>query len=354
MRNKSENIEDIFLKILKEEIETKSKSMSKSFGEWMEIETNEELHGKQKKLDVANPKGKLTKADFDALRRKRKKKYEESEMEEGNEFTGALAKARKQGKDTFKVDGKTYNVEESRSRFKNRNNINKLKLTEDELIDLIENIVKEQTNEVTDLDNMSTKTPEGLKKTRKVQEKSKKENEDYAKEVVKKMKEYLDAGSNGEYEENPNYFPKSNGELGEMKKKSYKASKAVEEYIENFAYPGLENLHYDEIKPNDKWLEKNIVGSSETGNNPEWANSVKTDLGDKINKKRKNNFFDKEKDRSYKRVTQPVDEAGDGEGEDKLDKMFINLESVNNKKGDKVIVEIDKIKNLFNYNAKTQ
>ena len=34
-------------------------------------ETTEELHGNQKKIDVAAPKGKITKADFDKLRGKK-------------------------------------------------------------------------------------------------------------------------------------------------------------------------------------------------------------------------------------------------------------------------------------------
>ena len=38
---------------------------------------------------------------------------EDSHVEEGNEFTGALAKAKEEGKDEFEVDGKTYKVEES-------------------------------------------------------------------------------------------------------------------------------------------------------------------------------------------------------------------------------------------------
>lgn len=38
------------------------------------MKVGEELKGGQKKLDVAEPKGKITKADFDALRAKKKKK----------------------------------------------------------------------------------------------------------------------------------------------------------------------------------------------------------------------------------------------------------------------------------------
>jgi hypothetical protein len=36
----------------------------------------------------------------------------EEDVDEGNEFTGALSDAREKGEDTFKVDGKTYRVEE--------------------------------------------------------------------------------------------------------------------------------------------------------------------------------------------------------------------------------------------------
>ncbi len=69
-------------------------------------ETTERLHGGQKKLDVAEPKGKLTKADFLKLQKM------EEEVEEGNAFTGALAKAKKEGKKSFEVDGKEYEVTE--------------------------------------------------------------------------------------------------------------------------------------------------------------------------------------------------------------------------------------------------
>ena len=34
----------------------------------------------------------------------------ESEISEGNAFSGAAAKAKEEGKDTFEIDGKTYNV----------------------------------------------------------------------------------------------------------------------------------------------------------------------------------------------------------------------------------------------------
>ena len=40
-------------------------------------------------------------------------KVDEDDMEEGNEFSGELAKAKAAGKDEFEVDGKTYKVKES-------------------------------------------------------------------------------------------------------------------------------------------------------------------------------------------------------------------------------------------------
>ena len=44
----------------------------------------------------------------------------DDELEEGNAFTGALAKAKKEGKDEFEVDGKTHKVEESKTYSKKR------------------------------------------------------------------------------------------------------------------------------------------------------------------------------------------------------------------------------------------
>ena len=164
------------------------------------------------------------------------------------------------------------------------------------------------------------------------------------------MKEYLKNQSKGSYEANPKHFPKGNGELGEMSKKAYKASNAVEEYVENFTAAALENLDYDDIKPNEKWVEDNVVGSSKTGNNPEWANAVETDVNEKRNKIRKDNLLAKMKKKAYNKAPQPVnDEAG--ENTDKTSKIMMKLESVEDKK---VINEIEKMKDLIGYKKKTQ
>lgn len=340
-------IEKLISGVLSEEIEKKSKTMSnKMAGEWTEIEVKEKLHGKQRKLDVAEPKGKLTAADFKKLsQKKHKKDVDESETEEGNAFTGALANAKKEGDKDFKVDGKTYQVKE-----------NNLKLTEDELIDLIEDIVIEQTQKEESKNNITKKEPEGLKTTNKVLGASKKENDDYAKEVVEKMKDYLKDGSNGSYEMNPSHFPKGNGELKKMNKKAYTASSAVEEYIENFARAaGLDELVYDEIEPHEDWVRDNIKGSSRTGNNPKWGNGVETELGEKLfNKSKKKPYSTEKRNGSYKRQTQPIDKAGEHEGKKSIDDMFAKLESKEDKKQKMISEEMESMKNLINYNRKTQ
>ena len=551
MNKFQEKIDKLINKILNEEIENKSKSILQKLdesGEWVEIDMEEELHGDQKKLDVAKPKGKLTAADFEKLRSDKKEMEEfyfqekeeelgdyegdeevedeaeelsaqeptyvgmglednkpakmfstfgdmgnwytemdtehsgdfdfdydeeefdefepmfqkygnkarwfapgeegkkffnmyrdkfgpmkirimkdmiegEGETEEGNAFTGALAQAKEKGENEFEVDGETFKVRKESKEMKEKWEdevdvkqtgeyadmsieelnaaIKKLKaknekkkeagdkvpqkdrtkmsqlyfakrakqgwkgkgkaavkesiqLTEDELIDMIERIVKEQTEKKVK-NNIEVKKPVGLTTTEKAQGKTAGENKSSLKATTKKIQEYMKDGSKEKFTTEPKHFPQGNGEMAEMKKKAYKASKAVEEYIDNFARAaGLENIDYDEIKPNDEWVKDNIEGSSRTGNNPEWANAVPTELGKKINKKREVNAYAQEKKKSYNRYTQPVDQAGEHEGEKSLDKMFAKLESTEDKKEIIIKEEMEKMKNLISYSRKTQ
>ena len=110
------------------------------------------------------------------------------------------------------------------------------------------------------------------------------------------------------------------------------------------------------VKPKEEWLEDNILGSSKTGNNYDWANSEKTGYAEKLNQVRKNNYYGKEKERSYNRVKQPVDVSGEDKGNKsnkKLDSIFAKLEST---EGKTTIIqeEIDKMKKIYSYNKKTQ
>jgi hypothetical protein len=556
MKDFQKNIDELVSRILNEEIESKVKQITKNKGEWEEVVMDEELHGNQSKIDVAEPKGKITAADFKKLRDKKevdeyyhydvedaeelsqdeptyvgkgladnkiKNKFvnkfygsfddehgwfdqddrrhkgdfdfdyedeefpdfeslmdkhgyyqkwfgpndgkkmfkhyqdkfggvpfrvripkgleEDAETEEGNAFTGALAKAKESGKDSFEVDGKEYHVNESKDKWiqdthmkkgalhkklgipegekipkSKLNSIKKdlmakakgdkklsaadskllkqvnmaltlggikeskntLSLTEDELIDMIENIVKEQVvKDIAEKNNFSVKEPQGLKKTIKAQDGSKKENDAYAKEVVKKMKDYMkDMFSGGKgYDENPDDFPQSNYDMEkEHNEMKYHPSDAVEEYIEAFAYPGMTNLVYDEIKPEDEMIEKQIKGDSKNGNavtgkdGKALGNVSKrsTKVGDRFKKNFDENLYGAEQmNVSYKRQPQPVDVAGSKKqngslksiksgSTDKAQKIMNQLESTEAKATKIINEDLQKMKDLISYNRKTQ
>ena len=363
----------------------------------------------------------------------------EQETEEGNAFTGALADAKKDGKDSFEVDGKKYQVKEAEEKWIQKTGMKKgalhkklgvpegdkipvsklkslkkelmkkgegdkklsaadskllkqvnlamtlksvkeslkpsLKLTENELIDMIEQIVLEQkVKDKSEKENISKKSPEGLKKTEKVLGQSKKENDDYAKDVVKKMKDYMkDMVSGGKgYDENPDDFPQSNYDMEkEHNEKKYHPSDAVEEYIEAFAYPGMTNLVYDEIKPDEEMIEKQIKGDSKNGNAVTGKDgkalgnvskrSEKT--GERFKKNFDENLYGAEQmNVSYKRQPQPVDIAGEKResgglkksSTQKAQKIMNQLESTEDKKNRVITEEMEKMKNLIGYNRKTQ
>jgi hypothetical protein len=286
---------------------------------------------------------------------------EEQETEEGNAFSGALNKAKKSGKDSFEVDGKEYQVKENK---------NSLKLTEDELINMIEKIVMEQrVKDSNEKENITKKIAQGLKDTDKVLNKNKKINDDYTKEVVKKMKDYMKdmfSGDNG-YDENPEDFPQSNYDMEkDHKEKKYNPSDAVEEYIDNFAYPGMTNLVYDEIKPDDEMIGNQIKGDSKNGNavtskdGKALGNVSKRSLktGDRFKKNFDDNLYGAEQmNGSYKRVPQPVDIAGDKKQSGSLNKsqkILNQLESTEDKKSKIISEEMNKMKNLIGYDRKTQ
>ena len=91
---------------------------------------DEELKGNQKRIDK-NHNGKIDADDFKILNKEKEKKgyvvpkppipnfnghkkETPKETKEGNKFSGELAKAKSQHKDSFNVDGKKYNVEEGK------------------------------------------------------------------------------------------------------------------------------------------------------------------------------------------------------------------------------------------------
>lgn len=245
-------------------------------------------------------------------------------------------------------------------------------LTEEELTNVIRKIVTNQINEVSDLDNMDKKIPFGLTKTQKVQKETKKENDDYAEEVMKKMREYLKDGSKGDFSTNPEDFPKSNYQLDkDAKIMKYNPSEAVDEYIDAFAYPGMTNLVYDEIKPDDEKIDKYLKGDVTTGNavrdkdGKALGNVVPSKVGDKFKKNFDENLYGAEQmNVSYKRQPQPVDIAGDKKDSGSLStkrssinkdqKIMNQLESKENKESRIINEEMEKMKKLIQYNKRTQ
>lgn len=510
MKNFEQHIDNLVQKVLNETLNEKSEQLVSQITE--KVETNEKLHGKQHKLDVAKPKGKITSADFKKLRDMKevtfgdteddkvepygdfstekpkvhdiknegeieerrhskkdvanaleylrqsfgkkdrndfdgrpskvigvysnidKQRMEEEEATEGNAFSGALAKAKEEGKDSFEVDGKTYSVKEmemnekwdgdvevkqtgeysdmtieelnsaikklkaQNDKFiedgkkvpeKNKKKMSQLyfakrakqgwkgkgsakvneskktlKLTENEIVDLIEKIINEQKA------NIEKKKATVDSDFTKVRNKTEDFNDEYLKSVVKKMKDYLKTGSEGSYEENPEGFPVGNGEMKETPKKAYKASDAVEEYIDAFAFPGQTNLVFDEIKPNDEWIEANLKGSSKTGNaqtdedGKALGNVVPSEVGEKFYKNYEDNVFGAEQmTASYKRYPQPVDQAGEStesgdmktkKGASKAQSILNQLESKTDKKEKMISEEFAKMKRMISYNKKTQ
>ena len=307
----------------------------------MVAEGKKKLHGNQRKLDK-NKNGRLDAQDFKMLRAIKGKKHETKEGEKFPDLSGDGKVTRKDvliGRGVFNKKGKKKvnkgKVKES------------VKLTESEMIDLIEKIVNEQKRNI-----KKGGTHKGLTTYEKAHRGSGKENNDYIKSVTKKMKDYLKDGSKGEYSMEPKMFPKGNGELAKMSKKAYIPSDAVQDYTDNLTAAGLENITYDEIHPNEDWVDMNMVGSSKTGNNPEWANSVDTGVNKKRRKVQKDNLLGKIKQKAYNKSPQPI--VTDNTGEDAGSKLLMKLESETPKKLENLNEEFDRMKQLFSYNRKTQ
>ena len=316
-------------RVCDEDSEEYDKESCRKHKEYAGPEISERLVGKRKNLDK-NKNNKIDSEDFKLLRGKK-------ETKEGKKFPDLSGDGKVTRKDVLM--GRGVKLKES------------IQLTEEEMIDLIERIVTEEK------DNIKKQSSHpGTSTTKNNLGKSKKENDDYIKSVTKKMKEYLKDGSKGDFDFEPKIFPKGNGELGEMKKKTYKPTKEVEEYIENFSSAGLENLVFDEIHPNEEKMDEYMEGSSKAGNNPKWANAVETDVNKKRNNVRKRNLLGilKRKE-GYNRQAQPVyDSNKDSEEEKDVARIFQALESTDEKKENILKEEIQKMNHLLGYNKKTQ
>jgi hypothetical protein len=273
----------------------------------------------------------------------------DEEMEEGNMFTGMLNKT-KEGDEFTMPNGKKYkdtsSLEETLYRLIDGEE--SALFTENEIIDIIENIVKEEKDNI-----KKGATPKGLGKYEKIHKESGKENNDYIKSVIEKFKDYLKPGSKGSFDMNPKHFPKGNGQLDKMDKKAYEVSKDGEEFIDDFYKPGMQTLDYDEMHPNEDWMNDNIEGSSKTGNNNEWANAEQTEANKRLNKTRKKNSYNKAKRKAYNKSPQPV--ITDKPGQEKGSGLHLNMEDYKKEKEVlKLNEEFNRMKQLMGYTQKTQ
>ena len=324
-------------RVCNEESDQFDEEACKSHKKYAKSEMTEKLHGKQKRLD-RNKNNRIDSEDFKLLRKSKK-----SETKEGKKFPDLSGDGKVTRKDILMGRGVKLNGKKKQNE--------SVKLSEEEMIDLIEKIVNEEKSNI-----KKQSSHPGTSTTKRNIEKSKKENDDYIKSVTKKMKEYLKDGSKGDFDFEPKMFPKGNGELAKTDKKTYKPTSEVEEYIENFSAAGLENLVFDEIHPNEEKMDEYMEGSSKAGNNPKWANAVETDVNKRRNKVRKRNLLGVlKKKEGYNRQAQPVyDYKKDSEEEKDVARIFQALESTEDKKENLIKEDIEKMNHLLGYNKKTQ
>ena len=222
-----------------------------------------------------------------------------------------------------------------------------VRLSEEQVVNLIETLSEEKLK--------PSKKTRGYSEYERSFDKSGKENQDYYKEVSKKMKDYMKDGSKESFNMEPKHFPMGNGEIEEMDKMAYVPSDSVAEYVENFTAAALENLEYDEFAPNKEWVEDNIVGSSRTGNNPKWGNSVETPTNKRRNEIREKNLLGQLKKKAYNKSPQPIvkDRPGSDDASDLLNKVESG-EKRSTKKSKKINEDLERIGNLISYSRKTQ
>ena len=357
MNKEIENmIDGIVEKVLSEEVTKKAKEITEAVsGEIDEMEEYYEIakRRKEEREEFDGRKSEVIGVYSDIA--KQRKEMGEEEIDEQNAFTGARCKAGCKGGNGAEIegfDGKTvegWSDEDRESCECDKSVKESVQLSEEEMIDLIEKIIKEQGN------ISGGGKIQGVTSQKKAMKTSEKETKEYHKDFVKRMKEYLKGGSEGSFETEPKVFPQGNGELKKMEKMAYTPSPGVEEYIDQIARSGgMENLDYDQIKPNEEWLDKNIVGSSETGNSDEYANAVATDANKGVKKRKDDNILAALKKQSYNKAPQPVtDFAGHHTNDEKLAGIQVS-ESKENKKEEKLNENIDRMKKLFSHNYKTQ
>lgn len=277
---------------------------------------------------------------------------ENTQPMEGNEFSGALKAAKDAGEEKFTVDGKEYDVEECWSKEMSEekeeecdecgdtemkegtcekcgkelcecgsgmyeSKKKKIRLKESELIQLINKMV---TESIPGLDAV------------KGAHNADKETKQHLSDVEKKMKDSASFDGN----DNPE-FPKP---IGKGEKVARENSDEENEFVEDTRGGTPLDLDYDS-EPSKQFkdrLKKALEGDATTGNSQEYANVIKSDLGKNLAKQAERKDKKEDEKPMYNKDAQPTKSVNES--------TF--------KMSDVLNEEIKKMKDMVNYNKKTQ
>jgi len=336
------------------------------------------------------------------LEEKENTNMENQEPMEGNQFSGALLKAKENGDETFTVDGKEYNVEESWQQMEEEEireeedcqecgdgymkeeeeepkegkkitqlltksvNENAMKCEECGSMlneegscnecsgNMYESKTKKLRLKESELISLITKMVNesipGLEAAKNSHRESGKENNAHLADVDKKMKDYLSFDGN----DNPE-FPKAIGKGDKVAREN--TPEQEDEIKKNFA--GLENLDYD-IEPSEQFkkrLKMAIEGDKLMGNAPTTEKTdVKPSNGSKLG--------EEPKDKDGNSIPTPetakkIEKQVKDRAEDKKERVIYSKEPVpvhESKVSFSNVLEeeIKKMKEMANYNKKTQ
>ena len=200
-----------------------------------------------------------------------------------------------------------------------------LRLTEREMVDMISRMVSES-----DVITHSA--------TKKAQQGSKKENNDYMKQVEDKLKK----ASSFDGADNPE-FPKQNGKGEKM---VINATPEQDEYTATHRGGTLADLDYDQ-EPSEnfkKRLKMALEGDPKMGNSQDAANVIKTDTGKNIGKTSV----------KKKEIEKDAQEISWGHSWKSPEKVIIVKESKKTNMSSVLNEEIERMKKMYGYNKKTQ
>ena len=295
---------------------------------WKQLEEEEFGDGRDE-IDM-DKDGKITGKDFKMLRNKKEGKCDEcsQKMEESEGFDDEIndEEDMNENKSMCSECGGMLNEEGSCNECSGgmyESNKRTLRLTESELVSLISKMVSESTP--------------GIEVTKRAQKGSKKENDDYMKEVGKKLKK--SASFDGA--DNPK-FPKQNGKGEKM---AINATPEQDEYTATHRGGTLADLDYDQ-EPSEnfkKRLKMALEGDPKMGNSQDAANVIKTDTGKNIGKtsEKKKGIEKKAKEVSWGHSWKSPEEVVI------VKESKTSMSSILNE-------EIERMKKMYRYDEKTQ